>query len=337
MNQIKKYVTVVGAYGHTGKFVVLHLIKRGFTPILSGRNTERLRDMEKKYTGLEVRPISVNNPKSIDDALLGAMAVINCAGPYIDTAVPIVASALRLKIHYLDMSAEQQSVLAIYDKFDKEAFDKNVVVLSAMGFFGGLADLLATTIIDRLANAKTVDIFVALDSWMPTLGTRRTGERNNSEKLIFSNKKLKPFQNKSEHQIWEFEQPFGSLKVQHFPLSEIITLSKHLDVEQINSYINLAPIRDIHDHETPPPTAIDENGRSSQIFLMEVIVDNGKENRRISASGIDIYAITAPIIVEALIRIDEGLIKKSGVVSAGEVFDTNDFLNSLQPDYLRVT
>ena len=39
-----RIVTVFGAYGHTGRFVVRELLKRGFTPILSGRDAAKLKD-----------------------------------------------------------------------------------------------------------------------------------------------------------------------------------------------------------------------------------------------------------------------------------------------------
>jgi hypothetical protein len=95
-------------------------------------------------------------------------------------------------------------------------------------------------------------------------------------------------------------------------------------------------MHDIHNSETPPPQPTDESGRSTQVFLMEVAVRSGKKVRKTMATGRDIYAITAPLIVEATIRIVEGLNKKVGVVSAGEVFDAKDFLQSLSPEYLLV-
>lgn len=36
-------VTVFGAYGHTGRFVVAELLERGFVPVLSGRDAEKLK------------------------------------------------------------------------------------------------------------------------------------------------------------------------------------------------------------------------------------------------------------------------------------------------------
>jgi hypothetical protein len=55
------------------------------------------------------------------------------------------------------------------------------------------------------------------------------------------------------------------------------------------------------------------------------------------ARGNDIYASTAPIVVEATERIINGLATRTGVVAAGEAFDARDFLNALSPAHLEIT
>jgi hypothetical protein len=52
------------------------------------------------------------------------------------------------------------------------------------------------------------------------------------------------------------------------------------------------------------------------------------------ASGRDIYAVTAPLVVEAAFRILSGTGDTAGVASVGARFDAPDFLGSLSPDYL---
>jgi len=98
--------------------------------------------------------------------------------------------------------------------------------------------------------------------------------------------------------------------------------------------MNLAPVRDVSDPATPPPTASDETGRSSQIFIVDVIARRGGEERRAVASGRDIYAVTAPLVVEATQRLADGRATATGVVAPGEVFDARDFLRSLSPAHL---
>jgi short subunit dehydrogenase-like uncharacterized protein len=332
-----KKVTVFGAYGHTGKFVVAELLKRGLIPILSGRSENKLKDMCIKYPSLEMRLASIDDPNSIDNALKDSIAVINCAGPFLDTAIPIIESALRKSVHYLDVTAEQKCVIDIYEKFSEQALNKEIVIIPAIAFFGGLADLLATSAMGDWTKANIIDIAIALDSWMPTIGTRLTGKRNINKRLTFSKNKLEFISDPLPTRKWEFSKPFGSQDVIAFPLTEIITISKHLLVNEINTYINLTPINDIHNSETPPPIATDESGRSSQTFLMEVEVSFENKLRKAKASGRDIYAITAPLIVEATLRIIEGINKKTGIVSVGEIFDSIDFLKSLSPEYLSIS
>ena len=83
-------VAVFGAYGHTGRFVVAELYKRGWEPILSGRNAAKLNAVAGEHPQSETRLASVDDPTSLDHAIAGASAVINCAGPFVDTAIPII-------------------------------------------------------------------------------------------------------------------------------------------------------------------------------------------------------------------------------------------------------
>jgi hypothetical protein len=98
--------------------------------------------------------------------------------------------------------------------------------------------------------------------------------------------------------------------------------------------MNVAPLSDIRNPDTSVPAAADESGRSSQIFLVDVIARRGSEQRRAVARGRDIYAITAPIVVEATQRMVKGLVKTTGVVAAGEAFAARHFLRSLNPAHL---
>jgi Saccharopine dehydrogenase NADP binding domain len=326
-------ITVFGAYGHTGRFVVSELCKRGFTAILSGRDRTKLNALGNTHSSLEVREASVEDPASLDRAISGADAVINCAGPFIDTAIPVIEAALRSGIHYLDVAAEQAAVLGVFKQFANVARDAGIVVAPAMAFYGGLGDLLATAAMGDWISADEIAIAVALDSWKPTQGTRLTGARNPGRRFVFSQNKLERG-DPPPPRTWNFPAPFGQQDVEGLSFAETITISHHLHAPEIRAYMNVAPLKDIRNPETPPPTAADESGRSSQIFLMDVIVQRGSEQRRAVASGRDIYAITAPIVVEATARVVRGLTKTMGVVAAGEVFDARDFLRSLSPEHL---
>src|SRR5215472_14990170 len=114
-------ITVFGAYGHTGRFVISELCQRGWTPILSGRDQAKLNAVADAHKKLEVRVSTMDDPASLDHAVSGAAAVINCAGPFIDTGAPVIEAALRSGIHYLDVAAEQPAVLAVFERFAEAA------------------------------------------------------------------------------------------------------------------------------------------------------------------------------------------------------------------------
>lgn len=256
-------VTVFGAYGHTGKFVVHELHKRGLTPILSGRDPEKLKELNRPYPELEVRPATVKDPGTLKAALAGSSLVINCAGPFLDTAVPIIEAAIDFGVHYLDVAAEQAAVLEVFERFGKDSRLADLVIAPAMAFYGGLGDLLATAALEEWQEADEIRIGVALDSWNPTRGTRLTGERNHDRRFIFSNNKLErayPMPGRT----WNFLSPFGQQEMVPLALAETIVISRHLRVPEIRAFMNTAPLADLRNPDTPVPKAADESGRSSQ-------------------------------------------------------------------------
>jgi short subunit dehydrogenase-like uncharacterized protein len=332
-------VTVFGAYGHTGRFVVKELRRRRWTPILSGRDRDKLNATAAIHPGLEIRPASVEDPASLDRALAGVTAVINCAGPFARTSVAVIEAAMRARIPYLDVAAEIEVAVTTFERYPDRARAAGLAIVPAIGFYGGLGDLLATAAMGDWKVADEISIAYALSSWKPTLGTRATTEisnqRRGGRRIVFSNHRLELRTDDAPISDWAFPAPVGmQAVVAEFTTVDTVTIAHHLRVAEIRSYMTVAPLKDLSDPDLSPPTAIDESGRSSQTFLVEVVARLGRNERRALASGRDIYAITAPLVVEATERLISGTVKFSGVLAAGEAFDALDFLRSLCPAHL---
>ena len=322
-------VAVYGASGHTGRFVLTELLRRGHTPIAIGRDESKLAAAIAVH-GMEVemRIASLDSAESLDRALAGAEAVIHCAGPFLDTAQPMIEAALRARIHYFDLTAEQGSALSTFELFDAPARERGVLLVPAAGFYGGLGDLLATHAMSGWAQADRIDIAIALDSWLPTLGTRRTGKRNTAPRLVLSNGALTQIQ-PSAPEPWNFPEPFGPQAIVELPFTETILMSRHLRVRDIRNYMNEAPLRDLRDPATPEPIAADEHGRSNQRFAIDIVVRNGEQERRVTAKGRDIYATTAPIVVEAVEHVCRGSHQRAGAFALAQLVDPSEFLQDL--------
>ena len=290
-------------------------------------------------SGLDIRPASVDAPASLDRALVGAAAVINCAGPFFYTAAPVIEAALRARIPYLDVAAEIEANADTFEQYATRARDKGIVVVPAMAFYGGLGDLLATAAMGDWGAADEICIAYALNSWKPTLGTRATTQvskqRRDGRRIVFSNHRMEFRTDEAPILDWTFPAPIGTQTVVgEFTMADSVTIPRHLKTREISTYMTVAPLKDLGDPDLSPPAAIDESGRSSQTFLVEVVARRASESRRAVASGRDIYAVTAPLVVEATQRIVSGLVKTTGVFAAGEIFDARDFLRSLSPEHL---
>ena len=327
-------VAVVGAAGHTGRFVVSELLRRGLTPIAVARDGNRLEALGFAEQGVECREASADDAGALDQALAGAAAVVNCAGPFLDTADAVASAALRAGAHYLDVTAEQASAQFTFDRFDAAAREAAVVVIPAMGFFGGFADLLVAAAMDDWDVADDIRIRIAFDSWLPTQGTRITGARNTARRHVIAGGRLEPAPQPSAETVWDFPAPFGRQILVELPFSEVPLIARRLRTTELHTYLNDIALRDVRDPSTPTPKPADETGRSAQRFAVEATVRRGGSGRRILAQGRDIYAFSAPLVCEAVERVLSGDVRDIGAQSPGAVFDAPGFLRALAPKHL---
>jgi len=94
-----------GAYGFTGRLVAEEAAKRGFKPILAGRDPKKLRSLAERL-GLPFRVAALDDPKALNTTLEGIQAVLNTAGPFVQTAGPLIEACLEKRVHYLDITGE---------------------------------------------------------------------------------------------------------------------------------------------------------------------------------------------------------------------------------------
>jgi hypothetical protein len=303
-------IAVMGASGHTGRFVVAELARRGLQPVPCGRRTD------------------------LDQALTGAGAVINCAGPFAATARPVIEAAVRARIPYFDVTAE---IEAVADAFATYA-DAGILVVPSVGFYGGLGDLLATAAMGDWPAADRITIAYALSGWRPTPGTRATGQvsarRRDGRRVLFTDHRLQFRTGDAPRSEWTFPPPIGrQVVVGEFTMADSATIPTHLKTPDIFTYMTANAVDDLHAPDPSGPVAVDEFGRSAQRFTVEVVVHAAGAERRATASGRDIYAVTAPLVVEAAQRALNGDVP-TGVFSVGALFDARDFLAALTPEHL---
>jgi short subunit dehydrogenase-like uncharacterized protein len=116
-------VAVFGAYGHTGRFVAAELHRREIPAILSGRDRVKLDLLGPVHPHSELRVASIEDPASLDHALKGADIVVNCAGPFSETAPALIEAALRARCHYLDVTGEALVTIETFARYAERELD----------------------------------------------------------------------------------------------------------------------------------------------------------------------------------------------------------------------
>ncbi len=328
----KPQVAVFGAAGHTGRFIVTELLRRGITPIAIARDLTALATANFPQSAVLLREASTDRTESLNRAIQGAHAVINCAGPFLETADAVAAAAVRAGMHYLDISAEQASARTILDRYDHLAREAHVAVIAAMGFYGGFADLLVTAALGDWDHATAIDIMIGLDSWHPTRGTRITGQKNTAPRIVVAAGQLVPLPLPHAERHWDFSAPLGRQSMLELPFSEITLISRHTKVRELHTWINSIALQDIRDPATPAPRPADATGRSSQRFVVDAVVTRDRRTRRITARGQDIYAFSAPLVCEVAARLLDGSCSDVGAHPPGAILNAQEVLSALTPD-----
>ena len=318
-----KEVVVYGAYGHTGRFAVKELIRRAIPCVLSGRDRAKL-DSLAKETGLAAVQLDVDDVQGFDQLLASKAAIINCAGPFLDTAPTIVKHAIRSKIPYFDVAAEQRVVYQLFAEYDGAQIDS--LIVPSVAFYGQLGELLTAETLGDMTDAD-VTLAIGLDSWEPTIGTRLTGAKNPGLRRHLVDGSLderESFPGRS----WTFAGPLGEQAMLSLALSEAVLIEHSKKVRNLRVYINEGPIRELVDPSTPEPTPSDAFGASPQLWAVDVEVSDGKVTKRSSLTGRDIYAVSGQLVVHAVHTLSTTGSNVKGIRPLSQVFDPHEFLTS---------
>lgn len=141
---------IYGAYGYSGKLIAQHAKKRGYSPILAGRNATQLAEVAEQLD-LPCRDFAVTDVSAIKQHLEDVDLIVNCAGPFSRTAAPLMHACIASNTHYLDITGEIDIFEYAHSLNDK-ARDAGVVLCPGVGF-----DVIPTDCLAARLNAQMPD------------------------------------------------------------------------------------------------------------------------------------------------------------------------------------
>lgn len=162
---------IYGATGYTGQRIAREAVKCGLRPTLAGRNPQRLASLGQQLS-CPTRVFDLSSVERILPNIADCRCVLNCAGPFAETAPSLVSACLRTGCHYLDITGEIDVIESIAARHE-EAVCRDVVLIPAVGFDVVPTDALAVHLKKALPEASTLLLaFTSTGSLSP--GTART-------------------------------------------------------------------------------------------------------------------------------------------------------------------
>ena len=148
---------IYGANGYSGELIAREAKKRGFRPVLAGRNAKQLKELA-ELLKFKYRIFDLAEPGQID--LSDIDVVLNCAGPFSKTAAAMISACLAAKVHYLDITGEI-SVFAHAHSLDQAAKAAGIILCPGVGFDVVPTDCVAAVLKAAMPDAQ--ELLLAFD------------------------------------------------------------------------------------------------------------------------------------------------------------------------------
>ncbi|HQV77061.1 MAG TPA: saccharopine dehydrogenase NADP-binding domain-containing protein [Chitinophagales bacterium] len=147
---------IYGASGYTGKITVEHAVKQGLKPTIAGRTESKLRPIADEFK-LDYLVFDLDDVDTTASNLSNFSVVLNCAGPFSKTAKNLIKACLQAGTHYLDITGEIE-VFEMAKSFHQTAIDKNIIIMSGVGFDVVPTDCMAKFLHDKMPDATHLEL-----------------------------------------------------------------------------------------------------------------------------------------------------------------------------------
>ncbi|WP_434620059.1 saccharopine dehydrogenase NADP-binding domain-containing protein [Arthrobacter sp. A5] len=161
--------------GHLAAAVIKAAINAGMEVRVAGRNPARTRMLGDEF-GIGADVASLDEPESLRALLHGVNVVLNAAGPYSLTSMPLMVACIRSGVHYTDASNELASFSAA-DALSDQAAVSGVALVPGAGFGAAATEAVALQSTRALQNPRSLRIVHSSAGGMSTPGARKSALR----------------------------------------------------------------------------------------------------------------------------------------------------------------
>ncbi len=226
---------IYGSYGYTGSLVAREAVSRGGSPVVAGRDGWAV-GQQAEELGVESRTFDLDG--DVASQLTEFDVVLNCAGPFSQTADPVVEACLATETDYLDIAGE----FPVFERLrqrDASATEANSTLLPGVGFDVVPSDCLAASLSQQLPTADELTLAISgspsfsrgtartLLDLLDTGGVVRRNGRLLNVPASFRSREI-DFGDGPEHAVTA-------------PLADVVTAFHSTGIDSIEAYVAVPP------------------------------------------------------------------------------------------------
>lgn len=303
---------IYGAAGYTGRMAAAHAKAAGLRLVVAGRDRAPLADLA-SVLDVEYRVFALEDDDGMIDGLTDVAVLLNCAGPFLQTAEPLMKACIERGAHYLDIAAELDSYRLAED-LDAQARTAGVMLLPGSGGSVAMLGCLTQHVIEHVPDPQSISIALHVSGAM-SRGSALTAAENMTDCLARVSGHLVPW---SPDDTRDFD--FGGGAVSCFPvtLPDLLTLWKDTRVPNIGTFVHVSgdafPEGDLAALAEGP--SVEQREQNRYQVAVEVIGRDGKIARAV-LDTVNGYTFTPMAAATAARRVLAGEVQPGFQTPAG--------------------
>ena len=355
---------VLGGAGTMGQGVARDLIKQQQVTNLiladlypdPERLAPKLRDNEK----VNLIKMDVNDHDKMVLTFKETDVVINCAGPFYKTAVPVAKAAVQAKVNYIDICDDYEGTEILFNsEIDKMAKEAGITVLTGMGSDPGTNNVLVKWYADRLDSVDEIYLY-----WVVAIAELAGAAWDHSLHMTlgkvpqYLNGELVHVEGGTDVVAEEFLEPLGICHVRYVGHPQPLTIPKYIKgvknviikgaliplwVDELikqqkdTGFLGLEPIELKQTKVTPYDLALklwegipEGRDKGPQSSGLKVIVKGERAGKKITytadmvgrmAPGTGLPASIAALMMDAGDVTEKGVVAPEGCIDPGKFLD----------------
>jgi lysine 6-dehydrogenase len=225
---------VLGGAGGMGQGVARDLIKQDpITDVVLGDlypDPERLSPKLRESAKVTLLGMDVKDHNAMVHAFKKSDVVINCAGPFYKTAVPVAKAAVEARVNYIDICDDYEGTEILFgSEIDEMAKEAGITVLTGMGSDPGTNNVLVKWYANRLDRVDEIYLY-----WVVAIAELAGAAWDHSLHMTlgkipqYLNGELVHVEGGTGVVAEEFLEPLGTCRVRYVGHPQPLTIPKYI-------------------------------------------------------------------------------------------------------------